>query len=108
MHAFTEVCRQRFEGVCARSGEHDLGTLGMQGTGDGRADAAGCPGYQRGLAVEAEHRALRHRFFSTASISFGVAAETALASGAMRRTSPDNTLPAPSSTKLSTPSSPIA
>ena len=36
------------------------------------------------------------------------AAEAVAASGAMRRISPDSTLPAPSSTKLSTPSSTIA
>ena len=58
MRTFAQFQRQCLQRIESRAGQHHDRALGMQCPSDGGADAARCAGYQRGLAVQPEHRDL--------------------------------------------------
>ena len=105
MRPLAELLSEPVEHLGARSGERHACALGMEGTGDRRADAAGCSGDQRGGPGQIEHGWHQQILNSSAAaaISSGVDAAMHFASGSMRLLRLVSTRPAPSSTSSRVP-----
>ncbi len=103
-----QISRQGLQSLGPRARKHHRRALGVQRPRNRRADAARSACDQRRPSVQPEHRRVLRGFSALLRSRPAWPPKRHQHSGAMRRTRPASTLPAPSSTKLSTPSATIA
>ena len=97
-----ELGRERVERLAAGAGDRHAGALRPERAGDGAAQAARGAGDEGGRALKVEHGELPQGLQAASmnlATSSGVPTPITEASGAMRLTKPDRTLPDPTSTK---------
>src|SRR5690606_29160148 len=101
--ALLQIAGEFVERLTARAGDRNACALLVQRARNRPTDAAGCPGYQRGLPGQVEHcHSSRYWICQprpplNAATSSGVPIADPVAPGAIRFSNPVSTLPAPTS-----------